>query len=113
MEQVGSSLASRPAADLAAARAAAAASPALAAARRRRCRAEPPLPASLPAFQVTWARGNALEPATYAHHLQGALGAISCIGGFGNQEQMLKVGCCWGTEPAGAAGAVCSSRRSG
>ncbi len=46
-------------------------------------------------LQVTWARGNALEPATYAQHLQGALGAISCIGGFGSQEQMLQVGRGW------------------
>lgn len=41
--------------------------------------------------EVEWVRGNALEPQTYQHHLAGAVAAISCVGGFGNQQQMLKV----------------------
>lgn len=41
--------------------------------------------------EVEWLKGNALEPQTYAHHLKGAAAVISCIGGFGNQEQMMKV----------------------
>lgn len=44
--------------------------------------------------QVQWARGNALEPQTYAHHLQGAAAVISCVGAFGNQEEMLRVRAC-------------------
>ena len=40
---------------------------------------------------MEWVRGNALEPQTYQHHLAGAVAAISCVGGFGNQQQMLKV----------------------
>lgn len=36
-------------------------------------------------------RGNALEPRTYEHHLQGALAAISAVGAFGSQAEMLKV----------------------
>ncbi len=33
-----------------------------------------------------------LEPQTYQHHLSGSIAAISCVGGFGNKEEMLKVG---------------------
>jgi len=40
---------------------------------------------------VEWHRGNALEPRTYQDVLPGALGAISCVGGFGSQAEMLKV----------------------
>ncbi len=41
--------------------------------------------------QVEWARGNALEPQSYQHHLKGAIAVISCIGGFGSNAQQLKV----------------------
>lgn len=40
---------------------------------------------------VAWVRGNALEPRSYAHLLQGATGVISCVGAFGSQSHMLKV----------------------
>ncbi|PNH05125.1 hypothetical protein TSOC_008651 [Tetrabaena socialis] len=40
---------------------------------------------------VTWARGNALEPQTFLPHLEGAEAVVSCIGGFGTQEEMLRV----------------------
>ncbi|KAG1674389.1 hypothetical protein FOA52_012915 [Chlamydomonas sp. UWO 241] len=40
---------------------------------------------------VEWIRGNVLEPQTYAHHLKGAVAAISCVGAFGSQEQMLRI----------------------
>ncbi|GAX81945.1 hypothetical protein CEUSTIGMA_g9373.t1 [Chlamydomonas eustigma] len=43
------------------------------------------------ARDVEWARGNVLEPQTYLGHLQGASAVISCVGGFGNQAEMLKV----------------------
>eukprot|EP00798_Chlamydomonas_sp_ICE-L_P005825 gene5825-6110_t len=41
--------------------------------------------------QVQWLRGNALEPRTFEKHLTEAAAVISCIGGFGNNEQMMKV----------------------
>lgn len=41
--------------------------------------------------EVEWVRGNALEPRTYHDHLQGAYAAISCVGGFGSQAEMLRV----------------------
>lgn len=41
--------------------------------------------------EVEWVRGNILEPQTYQEHLKGAVAAISCVGGFGNQQEMLKV----------------------
>ncbi|EFJ48658.1 hypothetical protein VOLCADRAFT_60325, partial [Volvox carteri f. nagariensis] len=40
---------------------------------------------------VEWVRGNALEPQTFARHLEGADAVVSCIGGFGTNEEMLKV----------------------
>eukprot|EP00879_Flechtneria_rotunda_P003521 GHRR01003752.1.p2 GENE.GHRR01003752.1~~GHRR01003752.1.p2 ORF type:complete len:312 (+),score=90.77 GHRR01003752.1:229-1164(+) len=40
---------------------------------------------------VEWCRGNALEPRTYQDILHGSLAAISCIGAFGSQAQMLKI----------------------
>ncbi|GLI69722.1 hypothetical protein VaNZ11_014397 [Volvox africanus] len=40
---------------------------------------------------VEWARGNALEPQTFVRHLEGADAVVSCIGGFGTTEEMLKV----------------------
>ena len=40
---------------------------------------------------VEWVRGNVLEPPTYQEHLPGAVAAISCIGGFGSKEEMLRV----------------------
>ncbi|GAX72766.1 hypothetical protein CEUSTIGMA_g222.t1 [Chlamydomonas eustigma] len=41
--------------------------------------------------EVEWVRGNVLEPKTYQSYLKGAVAAISCVGGFGNQEDMLKI----------------------
>jgi hypothetical protein len=41
--------------------------------------------------ECEWIRGNVLEPQTYAHHLKGAVAAISCVGAFGSQEHMLRV----------------------
>ncbi len=41
--------------------------------------------------QVEWVRGNALEPPSYERLLDGALAAISAVGAFGNQQQMLQV----------------------
>lgn len=41
--------------------------------------------------QVEWIRANALEPMSYQHLLPGATAAISCVGGFGSQAQMLRV----------------------
>ena len=49
--------------------------------------------------EVEWVRGNLLEPQTYRDQLVGAAAAISCVGGFGSQEEMLKVsapGLSWG-----------------
>jgi len=40
--------------------------------------------------QVEWVRGSALEPRTYEQHLQGAIAAISAVGAFGSQADMLK-----------------------
>jgi hypothetical protein len=45
--------------------------------------------------RVEWVRGNALEPRTYQHLLPGAVGAISCVGGFGNTQQMIQVRTAW------------------
>ncbi len=36
-------------------------------------------------------RGNVLEPPTYQSQLVGASAVISCVGGFGSEEEMLKV----------------------
>ncbi|GLC37033.1 hypothetical protein PLESTF_000726200 [Pleodorina starrii] len=40
---------------------------------------------------VEWVRGNALEPRTFVRHLEGADAVVSCIGGFGTTEEMLRV----------------------
>jgi uncharacterized protein YbjT (DUF2867 family) len=42
------------------------------------------------ANEVSWVRGNALEAQTYSSTLQGAAAVISCVGGFGNQEEMRR-----------------------
>ena len=42
--------------------------------------------------EVEWVRGNLLEPQTYRDKIVGAAAAISCVGGFGNQAEMLKAG---------------------
>lgn len=41
--------------------------------------------------RVEWVRGSALEPRSYEHLLPGAVGAVSCVGGFGSQAQMAQV----------------------
>jgi len=41
--------------------------------------------------EVDWVRGNALEPKSYEHHLEGAAAVISTVGAFGSQEAMLRV----------------------
>jgi len=41
--------------------------------------------------QVDWVRGDALDPRSYEEQLQGAVGAISAVGAFGSQKQMLKL----------------------
>lgn len=41
--------------------------------------------------RVDWVRASALEPRTYQSVLPGAVAAISCVGGFGNTQQMLQV----------------------
>lgn len=51
----------------------------------------PPLTKEAWVDQVEWVRGNALEPRTYQHQLEGAVAAISCIGTFGSQDEMYKV----------------------
>ncbi len=40
---------------------------------------------------VEYLRADALHPKTYEQQLPGAVGAISCIGGFGNNEQMRRI----------------------
>jgi hypothetical protein len=68
--------------------------PNTAAARQPRA---PPTPGTPPVdrkpwtSQVEWVRGSALEPRTYQHLLPGALGAVSCVGGFGSNAAMLQV----------------------
>lgn len=51
----------------------------------------PPLEKDPWVQQVIWARGSALEPRTYQHHLEGSIGAISCVGAFGSQAHMLRI----------------------
>ncbi|GFR40590.1 hypothetical protein Agub_g1170 [Astrephomene gubernaculifera] len=51
----------------------------------------PPLVQESWVDSVEWVRGNALEPQTLAPYLQGAHAVISCIGGFGTNQQMLKI----------------------
>jgi uncharacterized protein YbjT (DUF2867 family) len=51
----------------------------------------PPLTRPDWASRVQWVRGSALEPRTYAHLLPGAVGAVSCVGGFGSTSRMLTV----------------------
>ena len=43
------------------------------------------------ADDVEWMHGDALQPACYIDKLRGALGAVSCIGGFGSNATMYKV----------------------
>ena len=68
--------------------------------RRRHAHAgTPPISNEPWTRDVEWVRGNVLEPETYRRHLAGAVAAISCVGGFGNQQEMLRVGrggLCWG-----------------
>ncbi|KAG2444070.1 hypothetical protein HYH02_009013 [Chlamydomonas schloesseri] len=51
----------------------------------------PPLATGRWVDGVAWARGNALEPQSYLHHLEGADAVISCVGGFGSSEEQLRV----------------------
>ncbi|KAG2497539.1 hypothetical protein HYH03_004286 [Edaphochlamys debaryana] len=39
---------------------------------------------------VSWVRGNALEPQSFVEHLEGASAVISCVGGFGSQQEQLR-----------------------
>ena len=41
--------------------------------------------------RVKWVQGDARDPATYASALEGALGAVSCVGAFGSNAQMLDI----------------------
>ena len=64
--------------------------------------------------EVEWVRGNLLEPQTYRDQLVGAAAAISCVGGFGSQEEMLKVGApCLIRRPSPWVGAPCLILRPG
>lgn len=38
------------------------------------------------------AQGNAFEPEQWRDQLQGAVGVVSCLGGFGSNDFMLKAG---------------------
>nr|QKY15174.1 NAD dependent epimerase/dehydratase (TERH) [Polytomella parva] len=40
--------------------------------------------------QVEWARGDALDPESYSSFLRNSAAVISCVGGFGSNEQMWK-----------------------
>eukprot|EP00210_Caulerpa_lentillifera_P006855 g6552.t1 len=40
---------------------------------------------------VEWIQGDALQPTCYTDKLSGALGAVSCVGGFGSNEKMYRV----------------------
>ena len=40
---------------------------------------------------MEWVRGDALEPQTYTKYLAASHAAISCVGAFGSQADMLKV----------------------
>eukprot|EP00882_Tetradesmus_deserticola_P006043 GHRQ01006361.1.p1 GENE.GHRQ01006361.1~~GHRQ01006361.1.p1 ORF type:complete len:294 (+),score=98.79 GHRQ01006361.1:156-1037(+) len=57
--------------------------------------------------EVEWLRGNALEPRTYQDVLHGALAAISCVGGFGSQADMLRI------NGAANAAAIATARAAG
>lgn len=43
------------------------------------------------ANEVEWVHGDALQPACYIDKLRGALGAVSCVGGFGGQAKMYRI----------------------
>ncbi|KAK9816943.1 hypothetical protein WJX72_007264 [[Myrmecia] bisecta] len=43
------------------------------------------------ADSIDWVQADAFEPATYRDQLQGAVGVVSCLGGFGSNEQMFKI----------------------
>ncbi|KAA8494432.1 Uncharacterized protein FVE85_2673 [Porphyridium purpureum] len=40
---------------------------------------------------VAWLRGDALEPESWKYALSGASGVVSCVGGFGSNEQMRRI----------------------
>ena len=40
---------------------------------------------------VAFMQADALEPEQWRDQLQGAVGVVSCLGGFGSNEFMLKV----------------------
>lgn len=61
----------------------------------------PPLARDPWVREVQWVRGSALEPRTYQHLLPGAVGAVSCVGGFGSTAQMMQVGGVRGGEGGG------------
>jgi len=42
------------------------------------------------ANEVEWVHGDALQPACYIDKLRGALGAVSCVGGFGSNATMYR-----------------------
>lgn len=43
------------------------------------------------AEKVRWVEGSALDPSTYEAVLEGALGAVSCVGTFGSNSKMYEV----------------------
>ena len=43
------------------------------------------------ADDVEWIHGDALQPACYIDALRGALGAVSCVGGFGSNAAMYRI----------------------
>lgn len=43
------------------------------------------------ANEVEWIHGDALQPSCYIDELRGALGVVSCVGGFGSNEQMYRI----------------------
>ncbi len=40
---------------------------------------------------VEWAKGDVFDPPSYAEHLKGACGVVSCLGAFGSMEFMEKM----------------------
>lgn len=55
-------------------------------------RGQPPPGVSAPwTSQVEWAKGDVFDPASWQSQLQGAIGVISTLGGFGSNEFMYKI----------------------
>jgi uncharacterized protein YbjT (DUF2867 family) len=55
-------------------------------------RGQPPPGVSAPwTSQVEWAKGDVFDPASWKSQLDGAIGVISTLGGFGSNEHMYKI----------------------